>query len=69
MPSGIEQLSGLSKSSVVDTNVDSIARQRGVGIAQWLASLNERRCGLIDLALGWYRVMNRMRSWVKSVVF
>ncbi len=52
MPSDIEQLSGLPKSSEVVRNVDSTAERRGVGIAQWLANFSERPCGLRDFALG-----------------
>ena len=51
MPSDIEQLSGLPKSSEVVRNVDSIAKRRGVGIAQWLVSFSEHPCGLRDFAL------------------
>ena len=51
MPSDIEQLSELPKSSEVVRNVDSIAKRRGVGIVQWLANFSERPCGLSDFAL------------------
>jgi hypothetical protein len=53
MPSDIEQLRGLPKSSVVVKNVDSIAWRRRGGIAQWLASLSDRPCGMRDFAVGW----------------
>jgi hypothetical protein len=52
VPSVIEQLSGLPKSSVVVWNVCAIAVRRKCGITQWLVNLSVRPCGLRDLALG-----------------
>ncbi len=51
IPSDIEQLSGLPKSSVVVWNVCSRAVWREGRIAKWLVNLSLRPCGLIDLAL------------------
>jgi len=66
IPSVIGQLRGLSKSSVVVWNVCSNAMRSFGGIAQWLVNLSLRPCGLMDLALGWYRARSMTRSWVKS---
>ena len=52
MPSVIGQLRGLPKSSVVVWNVCSNAVRSEGEIAQWLANLSVRPCGLSDIALG-----------------
>jgi hypothetical protein len=52
IPSVIEQLSGLPKSSVVVWNVRYIVVLRRGEIAHWLVNLSLRPCGLRDLALG-----------------
>ena len=52
IPSVIEQLRGLPKSSVVVWNVCSSTKRRGGGITPWLVSLSLRPYGLRDLALG-----------------
>jgi len=49
----IEQFSGLLKSSVVLRTVVLIAWRGEVGMAQGLASVNARPCGLGDFAHGW----------------
>ena len=51
IPSDIEQLSGLPKSSVVVKNGESIAWRRRGGIAKWLGSLSDRPCGLRDFVV------------------
>jgi hypothetical protein len=52
IPSVIEQLRGLPKSSVVVWNVYSNATRRGGRIAQWLVNLSFHPWGLRDFALG-----------------
>ena len=58
LPSDIEQLIALPKSSKVVRDVELVVWRRGAGIAQWLGNLSERPRWLKDLALGWYRDMS-----------
>ncbi len=48
----VEQLRRLPKISVVVRNVLSNARCSGGGVAQWLAILSQRSCGLRDFSRG-----------------
>ncbi len=52
IPPDVEQLRGLPKSSVLVRKVRPRAYWSVGGVAQWLASLNMRPCGLRDLVLG-----------------
>jgi hypothetical protein len=53
IPPDMEQLRGLSKSSLSARNVRSNAFCRVGMVSQWLASLSLHPWGFRDLALGW----------------